>query len=322
MSTIAKCQKCGQQVAIPSGMPFDSIVRCPFCKAEFPLRVFLAGDVASPPELEAVGPAPAPSPQPMVETQVAQAPAADPVGQVEAVVAPPPSPAAAAGEEIVAEVVPEPAGGPSGPAPDAAPGVFQQVAAQDPKPEAVTQAIAAEPLPPIGASQTIADESPYVGGDVQEGGPPSGAPMAGELMDLWQEAGVAPPIDAPDTGAATRPATTDPAPMPAAYEYTGTPTDGGGRPLGPTQSFAAQARKAEQPISRTIVRIVGMMVAGLLAVLITWGGFKLAGCGRRGNSPPPKSQPAAKPTPGSPAPIVPDKRDEEKWKGLKPLGGK
>lgn len=310
MSTIAKCPQCQQPVTIPSGMPFDAAVRCPCCQADFPLRVLLAGALSAPapddgsaaPELVAVEAAASP------ESATPATPQQDPIAASAEPVSEP-----AASEVIVAEVVSLPLGAQAVPGdPLAAASVTHQVAAEPVQPEAVIQAVAVESAAPAEVTQQIADEAPYVPDPAPAWAPQNdGASVAGALMDLWKEAGVAPPLDVPETASAPQPAPDEQAASPA-YEYAGAAAADADRPAAPTRSYAARARAEEKVTPKKLVRIAGMIVSGLLAVLVTYGAFKLFGWGtrRKSDPAPAKSEGAAKET------FSPD------WKGLKPLGGK
>ncbi len=50
-SSISTCPHCAQQVSISSGLEAETLVRCPICEAEFPLRLALVNAVEAPPEL-------------------------------------------------------------------------------------------------------------------------------------------------------------------------------------------------------------------------------------------------------------------------------
>jgi hypothetical protein len=53
MAAISTCPKCGRQVAIPAGLDFAAVVRCPICNAEYALYDAIA---TAPPPLIPVGP--------------------------------------------------------------------------------------------------------------------------------------------------------------------------------------------------------------------------------------------------------------------------
>lgn len=50
-SSISTCPHCAQQVSISPGLEPETLVRCPICEAEFPLRLALVNAVEIPPEL-------------------------------------------------------------------------------------------------------------------------------------------------------------------------------------------------------------------------------------------------------------------------------
>lgn len=151
-----------------------------------------------------------------------------------------------------------------------------------------------------------------------------GASLAHALGDLWRAAGVAPPWDAPSeehTSVAERRRADFPAPP-----FIDSSPAGGlhGFPSGPQRavgSFAARARAQEKVSPRKLVRAVGMVISGLLAIGLTYGIFKLLGWGTRPGPPRPAASQKAKAgefkpsRPGKEA-FVPD------WQGLKPPGGR
>ncbi len=148
-----------------------------------------------------------------------------------------------------------------------------------------------------------------------------GASLAHALGDLWQEAGVAPPLDVPCGSPAASPAGHGPVAalqsMPASAETPSPPAYGVAAPRA-VGSFAARAQAQEKVSPRRVVRAVGMVVSGLLAIGLTYGVFKLFGWGTRPRAPrPAATQKAEGAQPQAPRPgktdFVPD------WKGLKPL---
>lgn len=154
-----------------------------------------------------------------------------------------------------------------------------------------------------------------------------GASLAHALGELWHEAGVAPPLDAPGGGpAGTRPIRSPDSALQsiegdeataAAHGYGASPS----RVLG---SFAARAQAQEKVSPRKLVRAVGMVVSGLLAIGLTYGMFKLFGWGTRPRPARPsaaqKAEPAQKAEAAQPKAPRPGK-DEflPDWKGLKSL---
>lgn len=152
-----------------------------------------------------------------------------------------------------------------------------------------------------------------------------GASLAHALADLWQEAGVAPPLEAPRGSPAASPPGQGPGldlhPLAGSAEtaalrgYAVTPPRAAG-------TFAARAQAQEKVSPRKLVRAVGMLVSGLLAIGLTYGVFRLLGWGTRPTRPRPAAsqkavQKAEVVQPQGPRPgkdeFVPD------WKGLKPL---
>ncbi len=148
--------------------------------------------------------------------------------------------------------------------------------------------------------------------------------LAHALGDLWRQAGVAPPWSTPREEASM--------PERQAVESVSSSVGQGvlGEGLhefsaGPQRavgSFAARAQAQEKVGPRKLVRAVGMVVSGLLAIGLTYGVFKLFGWGERLRPPRPEAtqkaeigQPKAPPSAGKEH-FVPD------WKGLKTLGDK
>lgn len=181
-----------------------------------------------------------------------------------------------------------------------------------------TVPVAGEPGLGVEVAPEVVGESAM---DMDSGAGTDGASLAHALGDLWQEAGVAPPLEMPSGGRAAGPAEqgraaasdsiTGGAQTVAPHAYAVAPP----RSVG---SFAARARAQERVSPRKVVRAVGMVISGLLAIGLTYGVFRLFGWGSRPRPPRPAAsqkaegvQPQA-PRPGK-DPFVPD------WKGLKPL---
>ncbi len=339
MSTTAQCSQCHQPVTIPSGTPFDAVVCCPLCRATYPLRdLLLAGPSGLPgdgilaptlmvvqteapaaflvdsaePQLTAVS-SPPTDPSAIVGEDTASA-SPQPDVIVAEVVALPPDREAAAGDlpadpgAVIQEVVTESA---------EAGAVIREVAAESTMAEAVVQEVATESAAPDILAEPTDDESPSAPDPAPAWSEScDGASVAGALMDLWKEAGVAPPLDVPET-AVSRVAPTEPEVGPTGYDAVGVGADGPTHSVAPARSYAARARAEEQVTPKKLVRVVGMMVSGLLAVLLTYGAFKLFGWGTRGpHGASAGTREAAKPKGEASGEFVPD------WKGLKQFDGK
>jgi hypothetical protein len=201
----------------------------------------------------------------------------------------------------------------------AAEAVVQELAAESAAAEAVVQEVATESAVPEILAKETADESSSAPDPAPiETEQCDGASVAGALMDLWKEAGVAPPLDVPEMEASTKAPPTAPEVNPTGYDALGVATTQPSHPVAPTRSYAARARAEEKVTPKKLVRVVGMMVSGLLAVLLTYGAFKLFGWGGRSQrgAPTGTREATAKPRGEAEGEFVPD------WKGLKQFGGK
>lgn len=146
--------------------------------------------------------------------------------------------------------------------------------------------------------------------------------LAHALGDLWREAGVAPPWSAQGEEAAVPERQAAESVSPSVGQEVlgeGLPEFSSG-PQRAVGSFAARAQAQEKVGPRKLVRAVGMVVSGLLAIGLTYGVFQLFGWGNRPRPPRPEAtqkaeagQPKAPPSAGK-GHFVPD------WKGLKTLG--
>lgn len=154
-----------------------------------------------------------------------------------------------------------------------------------------------------------------------------GASLAHALGELWQEAGVAPPLDVPGGGTAvSRPIRSFDSALQSigGDEAMAAPHGYGPSPSRVVGSFAARAQAQEKVSPRKVVRAVGMVVSGLLAIGLTYGVFKFFGWGTRPRparpAAPQKAEPVQKAEAAQPKAPRPGK-DEfvPDWKGLKSL---
>ena len=151
-----------------------------------------------------------------------------------------------------------------------------------------------------------------------------GASLAHALGDLWQEAGVAPPLTTPSQphARASEPRDSGFSPQPFIEGSSASGLHGfSSTPQRAVGSFAARAQAQEKVGPRKLVRAVGMVISGLLAIGLTYGVFKLFGWGNRPLPPRPAASQKADPgevkvpRPGKDQ-FVPD------WKGLKSPPGR
>ncbi|MGD0783772.1 MAG: hypothetical protein ABSA30_13030, partial [Candidatus Aminicenantales bacterium] len=136
--------------------------------------------------------------------------------------------------------------------------------------------------------------------DIHPGSDGSG--VSGALLDLWKDAGVAPPMEAAEaTAAEGAPAAEDQEPDTSGMDFAEKKFDDQGRPI--RHSHAAMAIEREKKESKNWApRIIGMLVAGLLGLFLTWALFTGINCMFGGGGKPhPKQSSPSKETRTKPA---------------------